>query len=149
MNKNKKAQTSIELLVISGFAALILTILIIYANKTMAEDQQQIDEKIFSATTSRIINTIESVGRINGNSKIVNEISFPSGFSSWQISGKEHIFKIRINGREQEIVKVSSFDVYIKNQTGQFTNRIDNLNGKKYRVSFSSAENGSIVVSFE
>ena len=103
----KKAQVSLEYLIIFGFIAAITVPMIIIFNTHSSEINQEIISNQASYIASKVVDSAETVYYLGESSKITLRVYMPKEIDSITINNQEVVFYIRTLNGLNEVVHYS------------------------------------------
>ena len=111
MKELKRAQVSVEYMLIMGFAALItIPLLLIYYTYTSDSGDTVAAGQALQIARS-IVDSSESVYYLGKPSQTTLKLNFPSSIQSANLSNKEVLFKIKMQNGVTDIFQVSSVNL--------------------------------------
>ena len=101
--KNRKAQISIEYMVVVGFTTLVLASLIAIAYFYSSETKIEVATNQIDRAARKIIDNSLSVYYAGAPAKTTIDVTFPEGVSEITISQQELIFVLRMRGTDADL----------------------------------------------
>ncbi|OIO21135.1 hypothetical protein COV61_04095 [Candidatus Micrarchaeota archaeon CG11_big_fil_rev_8_21_14_0_20_47_5] len=103
----KKAQISVELLVILGLSLAIMIPLILSAFSQAADSRHSLSISQADSVAQRLAAGADTLSHLGAGAKMVLDVQMPEGISEVKISPHEIAFTIEAYGKKTEIVKNS------------------------------------------
>ena len=104
----KKAQVSMEYMIIIAFVtAIIIPLIVVFTMHSSALNEQVIDNQV-NQIANRIIENVESVYYLGNTCKLSFTINIPKNVEDIVISGREIVFYLKQHNGISEIVRMST-----------------------------------------
>ena len=106
-----RSQVSVEYMLVMGFAALLTIPLLLIYHTYSADSTDAVATGQALQISRKITDASESVYYLGKPSQTTLKFNFPEGIQSTSVSGKEIVFKIKIQGGVTEVVQVSPVNI--------------------------------------
>jgi hypothetical protein len=107
----KRAQVSMEYLIIVGFVAAITVPLILIFNTHSTEMNEQIIANQIDNIASKIVDSAESVYYLGESSKLTFRVQMPKKINAVSIGNNEVVFYVKKLGGVDHVVKYSTVPI--------------------------------------
>lgn len=106
-----KAQVAVEYMILVGFLVVITIPLILIYNSHYKGTSEQIISNQADQLGQKIVDTVESIYYLGQPSKTVIKVYMPNQVENITIGNREVVFRIKLSGGFDEVVKVSSVPI--------------------------------------
>ena len=131
MNERKKAQVSIEYMLIIGFVTIITIPLIIIYHSFIQDSNDEISSTQINQVAKKVVDAAESVYYLGEPSQTTLKVNIPSQIILANLSNNELVLKIRTTSGSADIVRSSAVNI-----TGSFP-----LNKGTYTLTIKAKSN--------